>query len=429
MRGLRSETGAGFEWRRGGHLVALTAIGITCAPTTLPVYSIGVFVAPFEQSFGWGRGAIQTAILFSTGLGVLCAPLAGWMVRRFGIRRTILPGLTGLAVALVLASAMTGALWQLYAVYALMSLLGAGAGAVGWTSLLAARFDKARGLALGLGLSGTGLCAMLMPQIALFGISIGGWRSAYLALCAFVLLVILPLCFLILPKQDNGLDVERSEGACIQKSGMDVKAVVKTRRFWLLGLATACIYLAIGGIIPNLVPALADRGLSGREAATILGAFGTAIIAGRIGIGALVDRFWAPAVAATILFPASLGCVIMAFDGANFLMCLLAAALLGAAAGMELDVLGFLAARYFGLKDFARIYGRAYIFVAAAAGIAPLMFGHLYDLWGSYALPLIMSAGFLACGALALLMLGRYPEDKDFAPHALAQDNINPLAR
>lgn len=118
------------EWRSSGHLVAITAAGLTCAPTTLPPYTIGVFVAPFAHDFGWSRGEIQTAILFSTGLGVLCAPMAGAMIRRFGIRITILSGLAGIGVACLCGAAMHGALWQLYLVYALMALLGAGAGGV-----------------------------------------------------------------------------------------------------------------------------------------------------------------------------------------------------------------------------------------------------------------------------------------------------------
>lgn len=406
-----SSIGAVSEWRQGWHLVALTAIGITCAPTTLPVYSIGVFVAPFEQAFGWGRGDVQTAILFSTGLGVLCAPLAGWMVQRLGLRMTILPGLCGLAFSLALAGVMTGALWQLYAVYALMSLLGAGAGAVGWTSLLAGRFDRARGLALGFGLSGTGLCAVLMPQIALQGMSLWGWRGAYLSLSAFILLLVMPLCLILLPRQaEKARSGRYADAEVALLGGKSMREAINSRRFWALGTSTACIYLAIGGIIPNLVPALTDKAISSRDIATVLSAFGAAIVVGRIGIGALVDRFWAPAVAAAVLIPASLACLIL--DGSMVVShAILAAALLGAAAGMELDVLGFLTARYFGLKDFARIYGRAYIFVAGAAGIAPLTFGHIYDLSGSYHLPFIVSAGLFVAGAFGLLSLGRYPKE------------------
>jgi MFS family permease len=386
--------------------VALTALGLTCAPVTLPVYTIGVFVAPLQQAFGWTRGEIQTAILFSTGLAVISAPLAGGFIKRFGIRNTILPGLVGIALACMLAGAMTGALWQLYAAYSAMAVLGAGAGAVAWTSLIAGAFTKARGLALGLALSGTGLCAILMPQLAAAAMADYGWRGAYLAFAAFALLVVLPLCALVLPRRSGSALVDQVETA--PQAGITMADAIRHRRFWILGFSTACIYLAVGGIIPNLVPALTDKGLSASAAASIMSVFGASVIVGRIAVGALVDRFWAPAVAALVLVPAALACLVFGAS-AGFATYAFAAALIGVATGMEFDVLGFLTARYFGLADFARIYGRVYIFVAAAAGLAPLLFGYAYDLSGSYSLALYAAAVLLGAGAVGLLLLGRYP--------------------
>lgn len=399
---------AASEWRRSGHLVALTALALTAAPATLPPYTIGIFAGPFADEFGWSRGAIQTAILFSTGLGVVCAPLAASMIRRFGIRITILSGLVGLAIACASGAAIRGEIWQLYAVYALMSVLGAGAGAVGWTMLLAERFTVSRGLALGIGLSGTGLCAILMPQIAFISISLWGWRGAYLSLAAFVLVVVLPACALLLP----GRIEEAATSASIQikeNGAFSVHEAVREWRFWALGASTACIYLAIGGTITNLVPALTDRGLSVRDAATVMSIFGGAIVVGRIAIGAMVDRFWAPAVAACVLLLAACGCAALAGE-ANFAVYALAAASVGIVTGTELDIIGFLTARYFGLQDFARIYARLWIFVAAAAGVAPLIFGYLSELAGGYRTPFLIAAVLLLIGAGGLLSLGRYPD-------------------
>lgn len=392
------------EWRDSGHLVALAAVGLTCAPTTLPVYTIGVFVGPFEQAFGWSRGAIQAAILFSTGLGMIAAPMAGAMIARVGVRRTVIPGLAGLTLALVAASAMGGALWQLYAVYALMSLLGAGAGGVGWNTLLTRRFTMSRGLALGIGLSGTGLCSIVMPQVAAQSIAIWGWRGAYLALAAIAFLLVLPLCALLLPRDGPA----RTGGALPALPGMNAGAAVRSRRFWMLGASTAATYLAIGGAIPNLVPLLTDAGIAPARAASVLGVFGASVIIGRIAVGALVDRFWAPAVALAVLLAAAAGCVVLA-TGPGLVGAGIGAALLGMAAGTELDLLGYLVSRYFGLADFARIYGRLFVFVAAAAGIAPLLFGLTYDRLGSYAPAFGASAALLAAGAIGLLALGRYP--------------------
>jgi MFS family permease len=398
---------ASDEWRRGWKFVAVTALGLTITPTTLPVYTLGVFVPQFERTFGWSRGEIQTAMLFSTGLAVICAPLAGWMIRRWGLRNTILPGVAGMALACLLGAGITGSLWQLYGVYALMSLLGAGAGAVGWTTLIAGNFDKARGLALGIGLSGTGLCSILMPALAAASMAVWGWRGAYMALAAFCLLVVLPVCWLLLPRDARSGPAKAGRIAGL--SGFDVGEAARTKRFWQLGFSTFAIYTVIGGIIPNLVPAMIDAGLSMTAAASIMGIFGAAVIAGRIVVGALVDHFWAPAVAALVMVPAAAACLIIG-GGGGYLAFAVAAALLGTATGTELDVLGYLVARYFGIADYARIYGCAYMFVAAGAGIGPPLFGLMHDASGNYSLAMQISAGLLLLGALGLLMLGRYPD-------------------
>lgn len=410
-----SSSAAIEEWRRGWPMVLLTVIGLTCAPTTLPVYTLGVFVVPFGEEFGWGRGSIQAAILFSTGLAAFSTPMAGNLIRRFGLRRTILPSLVGMAFALVLAAANTGSLWQLYAIYALMSVLGAGAGAVAWTTLIIGRFDRARGLALGVALSGTGLCAALMPQIATLGLIQFGWRGAYITLALFVAVIVLPVCALMLPHEDIA---ERDEvRPPVQHAGIDASEAVRRWRFWALGMSTAAIYLVVGGLLPNIVPALLDSGASAAAAASIMGLFGIAVIVGRISVGALVDRFWAPLIAALVLVPAAVGCILLQTEVSIELMAA-AVILVGMATGMELDVLSFLATKYFGVSDYPRIYGRLYIFVAAAAGVAPMIFGYVYDWTGSYALPLQASAILLLLGAFGLIILGRYPEwpqQHDFA--------------
>lgn len=402
------EATATQEWRQSWSIVVLTIIGLTCAPTTLPVYTLGVFVIPFAKEFGWGRGDIQAAILFSTGLAVVGAPLAGFLIRRFGVRRIILPSLLGMALSLILAALNTGHLWQLYATYALMSILGAGAGGVAWTTLIIARFDRARGLALGLALSGTGLCAALMPQIATIGLDRWGWQGAYFAMAMFVALAVFPISVLMLPRDTENTRIETAKGDDL--SGMDVSEVVRHWRFWTLGFSTAAIYLVVGGLLPNIVPALLDNGATGATAASIMSAFGIAVIVGRISVGALVDRFWAPLIATLVLLPAALGCFLLQSDITVPVMAI-AVIFVGMATGMELDVLSFLATKYFGSADYPRIYGRLYIFVAATAGVAPMIFGYIYDWTGSYALPLQASAVLLIAGAAGLIALGRYPKE------------------
>jgi MFS family permease len=395
------------EWRRGWHLVALTALGLICAPTTVAPYSIGLFVVPLQESFGWNRGAIQGAILFSTGLGLAGGPLAGWLVGHLGLRMAILSGVVGIALAIGSAAAIDGALWQLYLAYALVALLGAGTSAVTWSCLIAERFSASRGLALGLALSGTGLSAILSPHLAALGMELGGWRTAYLTLAAFPLLIVLPACLLLLPRKRLSPQI-KEPASLASATDLTPEPAWRSRHFWLMGVSTAAIYCAVGGLIPNLVPALTDRGIAQADAVSIMGLLGAAIIAGRILVGALVDRFWAPLVATIVLIPAAAACLALTTD-LSFGGYAAAAALLGVATGMEFDMLAFLVARYFGLADYPRIYGRLHMFVAGSAGGAPLGFGALYDYTNSYQAAFLLSALLLTGGAAGLVALGRYP--------------------
>lgn len=407
MTGKILTTEARREWKSGWHLTALTIFGLTAAPTVLPPYTIGIFVAPLEATFGWSRAAIQATIAFSTGLGLISGPMAGWLVQRFGPRRAILSGIVGMAAALAYAGAIGGELWQLYLAYALMALLGAGAGAVSWSYLIATRFETSRGLALGLALSGTGLCAVLMPRIAAQGIALWDWRGAYWVLAAFVGLIVLPICYLVLPRQFPTHAVKPSHSPQ-EHSGTSLAWALRGYHFWLIGLSSAGIYAAVGGLIPNLIPVLSGKGVPLPDAVWIISIFGLSVVVGRIVIGALVDHLWAPAVATAVLIPAACACIMLNAD-ASLTTYACAAALLGAATGMEFDMLGFLVARYFGLVDYARIYGRIFMFVAGSAGLAPLGYGALYDRTHSYELPLMLSSVLLCASAVGLLALGRYP--------------------
>lgn len=410
------EKSAAHEWKQGWRFVLLTAIAISFTPAALPPYTIGVFVEPLHDAFGWGRGAIQTAILFSTGFGLAGGPLAGWMIERWGVRRTIIYGIIGMSLPVAACAALTGWVWQLYLFYGMIAIVGAGAGAVSWIFLIADRFEKSRGLALGVALSGTGLAAIILPRLAATGVDMWGWRGAYIGIAAFGLLFILPLCLLILPRHrlhgaTPGDDDEPQEIA----TGLSVREAVRSYRFWIIGGSTTAIYIAIGGLIPNIVPALKDKGLSTDEAVNIMSFFGVSIIVGRIAVGGLVDRFWAPAIAAAVLVPAAIACFLFQFP-LSFAGLAVVAMMIGMATGMEFDLVGFLVGRYFGLANFARIFGRLYMFLALGAGIGPLAFGAAHDLTGSYNVLLAISSGLLVASALALLMLGRYPDKKDWQP-------------
>merc|ERR1712015_287814 len=109
-------------------------------------------------------------------------------------------------------------------------------------------------------------------------------------------------------------------------------------------------------MIINAVPMMQDSGLLATEAAKVFGAFGVSLIFGRLFIGYLIDRVWAPGVAFFVLLLPGVGCLLFSTVGAHVPLLVLACVFAGLGAGAEMDIASYLIARYFGLRDYSRIF-------------------------------------------------------------------------
>jgi MFS family permease len=394
------------EFRRHWRLLLAATAGVICSSVVLPFYTIGTLLKPVTAEFGWSRAEFQSAILFSATLGALAGPLVGWLIDRHGSRRIALVGLVGLSLGFFAAASMNGQLWVFYAAYACMALLGAGTTPITWTRAVGAAFSARRGLALGLALSGTGLCAMAAPLFTVWLLEHFGWRGAYIGLGLLPLLFAGPL--VLWGFRERGAAPAGPQATEAAATGISVREALRGYHFWVLLLSVFLAYLAVSGIGPNLVPALTDKGRSPTEAALLQGVYGASIIGARILVGLLLDRFWAPAVAAASLLLPVIGCLLL--TGAGTLPWqVLAMALIGFAAGAELDVMSYLAARYFGMRHYGAIYALLYAALAVCSGTAPALFALVQDRSGSYDAAFAGAAVLFLLSAAVVLALGRYP--------------------
>ncbi|MDA9219497.1 MFS transporter [Luminiphilus sp.] len=406
----RSEAELAQRWP----LIMATCIGIVSSSFVLPYYSIGALLTPVTEEFGWSRAQFQAAILFSSGLGALTSPLIGWLNDKYGPRRVALPSMIGLSLGLFTASQIQGQLWMLFLAYGMMALLGAGTIPVTWTRAIATSFFKRRGLALGLALTGTGICASIAPHYTVWLTDHYGWRGAYVGLALVPLVLAWPMLYFLFKPLDTHCDAELEEPdtKAALENGLTLGEAVKGYRFWILLLSILFAYQGFSGIGPNLLPSLTDDGFSRDQAASVQSVFGISIIVGRVVVGYLVDRFWAPGVAAFCLAIPAAGAA-MLHGSQTFETAALAAFLIGFAAGAELDLMAFLAARYFGLAHYAKIYSILYATLAVCSGTAPMIFASVYDATGSYDLGYSVASVLFLVSVVLILMLGRYP--KEFA--------------
>lgn len=395
------------ELTRGWKLIVTACTGVIFSSIVLPYYSIGVLVDPVTSEFGWSRAQFQAAIFFSSGLGALTAPIVGWLNDRYGARRVALPGIVGLSIGFFIASTLNGQLWMLYIAYGSMALLGAGTIPVTWTRAIATNFFQRRGLALGLTLTGTGICAMLVPHYLVWVSSHFGWRGAYIALGLATLVIagsVVYLGFKPVEPDKKDHDLNAYDGV-----SLTLYQALCGYRFWILLFSILFAYFGFSGIAPNLFASLTDNGLSANKAATVQSIYGISIIIGRIVVGYLIDRFWAPGVAAVSLLLPMAG-ALMFLGSPDFYLAITAAFLIGFSAGAELDLLSFLAARYFGLRHYAKIYSILYAGLAICSGVAPMLFARVYDVTNNYDFGFLVAAILFSVSAVLVLGLGRYPK-------------------
>lgn len=397
---------ASSELRNGWGTILASSVGVMASCVTLTNYSLGVFIVPLGDEFGWGRGEVLFATSIVSIGAVIMSFAAGWLADKIDITRLIIGSQIAFGLGFVAQSLFTNSLAMFYGIYTVIAVVAAGTLPITFTKIVAANFDRRRGLAIGLTLAGTGLSGFLVPPYAGYFVNTFGWRVGYLAVAALPGLLAAGLAFVFLRKATAATVTNQPlQGT----HGMEFADALKTWRYWVIATAFFIASGAATGVSANIVPMMTDRGFDRQTAANLAGIFGLAVIAGRVILGLLADKFWAPPIALAFLTPAAAATVFLATVPVEFATAAALLVVVGLATGAEGDLLSYLVARYFGVKAYGRIFSGIFAAFIAAIAIAAPFFGGLYDATKSYELAMeISAAGWVLCGVM-LMTLGRYP--------------------
>jgi MFS family permease len=381
---------------------------VATGASPVPYNSIGFFLPELNREFGWGFAEISLGITIFGVLGALLAPVYGGLADRHGAKRVGLASLAAFGILFASFALVQSSIWHFYLLWVLIGFVGIGSTPVTFSRLVNIWFFRNRGLALGIMLVGTSVAAVVIPPLVTWAIAEFGWRQAHLVVAALPLFVGLPLGLLLLREPRPG---ERPEtGAAGLQAGVTLSQALSDRRFWLMWVSIFLVAFAYGGAHIHMPEIVKMNGFGQAEAARAMQVLGLSILAGRLLTGLLLDRFWAPAVCFPILCLPAISVLILLGEGPEFAMILVAAFLLGFAAGAESDLIAYLGSRYFGLAHYGKIYGFLYMAFAMASAFSPAVYGAVRDATGSYDGMLAAAAGLFVAGALLLLFLGRYPE-------------------
>ena len=402
------------EFRLGWKSVFASAVGIGLGLSPLPFYTIGVFVAPFINEFGWSVEQIMRGLPILIMGALIMSPIAGYFADKYGVRKVVLTSIPLFSLAMMSFSLNNGSMEIYLLCWGSIAVTGAGTLPVTWTRAVNSWFIKRRGLALGMSLIGTGLFGPLAKIYAATLIELFGWRFAYVGVGLLPLLIAFPIAwFLLHEATDDDLKIKDSfkENQIKIKvpGGMTATEALCDWRFWLLGFCFLPVSFAVGGPIPNLEQMFSTKGFSVAEAIALASFVGfPSVIIGRVLGGYLLDYFWAPAVAAIILSLPAISLFLMVQPDLSLIVAFFAMFLLGLAAGVEYDLMAYLVSRYFGQLYYSSIYGLLYGFFAIGSGFGPWVFARSYSATGSYDTMLKISAVLFIVGALPLLFFGKY---------------------
>jgi MFS family permease len=295
---------------------------------------------------------------------------------------------------------------------------------MGFGVVVAHWFDRRRGLALGLlGLS-TGIGAFAVPLLSGWLIARFGWHVAYAIFGAANLFIAIPAVFAFLRNDPGALGFlpdgtpSASATSITDKApaglssnlssklsaGLSWPEVRREPAFWVMISAFVMASGSLHAGILHLPTLLMDRGFTVQRAAMGSSAVGMAVIVGRFVCGWLMDRLFAPRVGMLFYALSSAGLVLLWAAPAGSSV-FLAAFLIGLGMGAEVDMMAYLASRYFGLRSFATVYGYAFGAFMVAGALGPLMMGAAFDHFHSYSVGLAVAAiaSLLAVALLGLL--------------------------
>jgi MFS family permease len=395
------------EFKRGWTVLLGAFIGLGVGLASMVYYSTGIWIRPWQEEFGWTRAEIGFQQSISVMVMVVLAPVVGRLIDRYGIRPVTAISLIGYASFLLLFPFMNGSLSMLYALSFGYAIFGIGTTGVSFTRAINAFFVKNRGLALGIALTSGGVMAYAIPRFLTPFVAENGWRAGYVVMFLIVLISTPLVYFLLRDRPEDAGTQDNGEAATDPtQHGVPFAAAIRTVTFWKVAAIFLFISSAILGLIPAFIPLLQDAGLTAAESGQLAAVLGLSVMVGRLFIGFVIDRIFAPYVTATAFTLVGFGCLSLGIGGVDY--AIFAAIALGFAVGAEVDLIGYFTARYFGLLNYGAIYGLLYSIFIFGAAIAPLYTGYIWDVTGNYDLALMIAAALMVPVVIISLTLPRF---------------------
>jgi len=378
--------------------------------------TIAVFVYPMSEDLGWSRTLIVGASSLAGLLSIFISPLSGYLIQKYGSKKTLLFSVSLLGISSLLISKTFNPI-TFYILFGIGRIIFSSPVQIGAASVVAKWFINNRGKATGiLGLSHS-LGMGLFPLFAQLIINLDGnnpdsWRMSWIFIGILVWLISLPLVFFTMIDDPKEIDSNDEKYLKLEKdsqnqyrsvSSISLKNALYSRPFWMLSIVGFLTYFIHTGVNIHQAAYLIDKGINPIFAASAL-----TVMALGTGVGSLVTGWATDKFSSKYVY--FFGCVWLGISALLFLLItnIFLAFIIGFLFGMSLGGLlvipPVVLADIFGKDNIGAIRGYSEPFVSAGQAVGGISAGLIYDITGSYELsfPMFALIALLACVFIVL---------------------------
>ena len=375
MRGAfaSSEPDGPYAWARMAAALALMTIG------GFGMFSISVILLPVATEFGLDRGeASLPYMLFTIGFGA--GGIAyGWVAPRYGVARVVLIASLIYGAGFVMA-AMAPSFWVYALAFGLpIGLLGASATFSPLVADISFWFEKKRGFAIGIVISGNYIAGTIWPPITQALVDAVGWRETLFLIGCFCLAAMPPLTLMLMRQPaETQATAQTAGGGSERPFGLN-----KEMAQGLLCLAGVACCVAMSMPQVHIVAYCTDLGLGAVHGANMLAMMMGAGVVSRLISGWISDKIggFKTLVLGSALQLATLA-LFLPFDGLYPLY--LVSFLFGLSQGGIVPSYALIVRQHFPARDAGWRIGAVMSFTLFGMAFGGWFSGEIHDIFGDY---------------------------------------------
>ena len=385
-------------------IVRLIAVLLAITVGGSAMFATIVILQPVATEFGVNRGTASIpymAFMLCFGIGGIAM---GRLADRVGILAPVLIAAVGLPAGLWL-SAQASDIWQLALAVGLVAGLFGTAPIFGpLLADISFWFERRRGLAVAIAISGSYLAGTVWPPILQHFIDAQGWRETMEGLAIFTFFVMLPLAAVLYRRPAHGTagSVSQTPSGLARPLGLAPNGLQCLLCCAGIG---CCAAMAMPQV--HIVPYATDLGYASARGAEMLSLMLGGGIVSRLLSGWISDRVGG---LKTLALGSLLqGLAIAAFFTADTLSALYVLSFaFGLSQGGIVPSYTIIIRTYFPVGEAGWRIGAALLFTMIGMALGGWMAGALYDLTGSYTLSFFNAIAFnIANFAIAAYLLAR----------------------